>query len=110
MAIPLEPVHRVRVRNSEKGHFLAKNDTLLVLAAAYDDVATAQADYDTVKELFKREGSRGADRAPGSHAADQPDHRHEAEQADRRCHQGQGQVRHRRSGREPGNARQADRS
>lgn len=35
---------------------MAKNDTLLVLAAAYDDVATAQADYDTVKELFKREG------------------------------------------------------
>jgi uncharacterized membrane protein len=35
---------------------MAKNDTLLVLAAAYDDVATAQADYDTVKELFKRNG------------------------------------------------------
>lgn len=35
---------------------MANIDTLLVLAAAYDDVATAQADYDTVKELFKREG------------------------------------------------------
>jgi len=35
---------------------MAKNDTLLVLAAAYNDVQAAQADYDTVKELFEREG------------------------------------------------------
>ena len=35
---------------------MAKTDTLFVLAAAYDDVGTAQADYDTVKQLFEREG------------------------------------------------------
>ena len=35
---------------------MARNDTLLVLAAAYDDVQAAQDDYDTVKALFEREG------------------------------------------------------
>ena len=35
---------------------MANNDTLLVLAASYHDVQAAQRDYDTVKELFVREG------------------------------------------------------
>ena len=35
---------------------MANNDTLLVLAASYHDVQAAQRDYDTVKELFEREG------------------------------------------------------
>jgi uncharacterized membrane protein len=35
---------------------MAKDATLLVLAATYDDVQAAQRDYDMVKALFEREG------------------------------------------------------
>jgi uncharacterized membrane protein len=35
---------------------MVKNDTMLVLAAAYNDVQAAQADYDAVKDLFERAG------------------------------------------------------
>lgn len=35
---------------------MTKNDTLIVLGAAYDDVADAEADYQTVKTLYKTAG------------------------------------------------------
>jgi uncharacterized membrane protein len=35
---------------------MSKKDTLLVLAAAYDDVQTAEADYETVKDMYKAAG------------------------------------------------------
>jgi uncharacterized membrane protein len=35
---------------------MSKNDTLLVLGASYDKVEDAEADYEAVKDLYKREG------------------------------------------------------
>ena len=35
---------------------MSEKDTLLVLAASYDDVQAAEADYETVKEMYKTAG------------------------------------------------------
>src|SRR3954468_1347260 len=49
------PTVTAREHSSHLGHGMAKqeNDTLYVIAAAYDDVDLALADYEAIKELYR---------------------------------------------------------